>query len=183
MQPDETANEMCEGATPTDCWSFAHSRDTMTDGRLDLAKLTPCIVPMVETPDCPEGQLCIEIAPDYVEQFKEINYVVPMGASIVCQAKGQTFMRGIVKEPITARMLEMQRSAAMIQVEITDTSTVDEVSSMAVKSNLVPMATISHELYGRTIDGFETLGSDDPFTTLRNVFKLIGSQPIRFTGL
>ena len=68
--------------------------------------LTPCMVPMKET-DTSGWQ----IDPEYVETFKEKNYVIPIGASIVCQVKGQTFLRGISTSPITLRTLETQRSA------------------------------------------------------------------------
>ena len=106
MTADETANEMCDGATPADCWTFAHSRDSTTDGKPDYGKLTPCMVPMIEKSDCPEGELCVEMDPEYVETFKENNLVIPIGASIVCQVKGQTFMRGLMKKPQDLRKLQ-----------------------------------------------------------------------------
>ena len=106
MTADETANEMCDGAMPADCWTFAHSRDSTTDGKPDYGKLTPCMVPMIEKSDCPEGELCVEMDPEYVETFKENNLVIPIGASIVCQVKGQTFMRGLMKKPQDLRKLQ-----------------------------------------------------------------------------
>ena len=107
--PEETANEMCEGAEPNpECWTFAYSRDTSTSEK--AAMLTPCMVPMEEKTEC-SGGLCIDIAEAYVDTFKEKNYVVPMGASIVCQAKGQTFLRGINTEAVTLRTLQTQRSS------------------------------------------------------------------------
>lgn len=100
---------MCEGAEPNpECWTFAYSRDTSTSEK--AAMLTPCMVPMEEKAEC-SGGLCIEIAEKYVDTFKEKNYVVPIGASIVCQAKGQTFLRGINTNPVTLRTLETQRSS------------------------------------------------------------------------
>ena len=106
MTADETANEMCDGATPADCWTFAHSKDSTTDGKPDYGKLTPCMVPMIENSDCPEGELCVEMDPEYVETFKENNLVIPIGASIVCQVKGQTFMRGLMKKAQDLRKLQ-----------------------------------------------------------------------------
>ena len=94
---------MCDGAAQNpECWTFAYSMDTTAGAGM----LTPCMVPMKET-DTSSWQ----IDPEYVETFKEKNYVIPIGASIVCQAKGQTFLRGISTSPITLRTLETQRSA------------------------------------------------------------------------
>ena len=94
---------MCDGAAQNpECWTFAYSMDTTAGSDM----LTPCMVPMKET-DTSGWQ----IDPEYVETFKEKNYVIPIGASIVCQVKGQTFLRGISTSPITLRTLETQRSA------------------------------------------------------------------------
>ena len=107
---------MCDGAEQNpECWTFAYSRDSTTNGELDLEKITPCMVPMKENPNCAEGELCIDIDPEYLETFKEKNYVIPIGASIVCQAKGQTFLRGISTSPVTLRTLETQRSEYALQ--------------------------------------------------------------------
>ena len=96
---------MCDGAAQNpECWTFAYSMDTTASKGAGM--LTPCMVPMKET-DTSSWQ----IDPEYVETFKEKNYVIPIGASIVCQAKGQTFLRGISTSPITSRTLETQRSA------------------------------------------------------------------------
>ena len=51
-----------------------------------------------------------------------------------------------------------------------DPSTVDEVSSMTIKSDQVEMATISHDLYGRDINGFDKLGEGNAFTHVRRVY-------------
>ena len=48
---------------------------------------------------------------------------------------------------------------------------------MTIKSDLVPMATISHELYGRDINGFDSLGGEDvAFTTLSSYGATIGND-------
>lgn len=96
---------MCDGAAPNpECWTFAYSSDTTFSQEADM--LTPCMVPIKET-----NTSSWQIDPEYVETFKEKNYVIPTGASIVCQAKDQTFLRGIITSPITLRILETQRSA------------------------------------------------------------------------
>ena len=46
---------------------------------------------------------------------------------------------------------------------------------MIIKSDIVEMATISHDLYNRDIDGFEKLGEGNPFTHLRRVYSQINS--------
>merc|ERR1711917_18588 len=56
---EEKASEMCPGATPTDCWTFATTKED----------LTPCIVPMVEVDGCPDDELCTAIAPDFLPIF------------------------------------------------------------------------------------------------------------------
>ena len=60
--------------------------------------------------------------------------------------------------------------------ELTDSSTTDEVSGYEIKSDIVEMATISHDLYGRDIDGFDKLGEGNAFTHVRRVYQLIHSD-------
>ena len=87
---DEESSEMCYGATPTDCWTFATTKENRT----------PCIVPMVESDACAEGEICASIAPQFAQTFTEDGYVISIGAAMVCEVLGESFMRGIIKQPI-----------------------------------------------------------------------------------
>ena len=116
LHPEETSVEMCFGAdADPECWSFAHSSDATTDGHLDTNKLKPCMVPMIEqADDCPNDDLCMVIDPEYVEIFKEKNYVIPIGSGVACQARNVSFMRGITPRAITVESLERTRSESSI---------------------------------------------------------------------
>ena len=114
LHPEETSVEMCFGADAyPKCWSFAHSSDATTDGHLDTNKLKPCMVPMIEqADDCPNDDLCMVIDPEYVETFKEKNYVIPIGSTVTCQAKDVSFMRGITPRAITVESLETRSESS-----------------------------------------------------------------------
>ena len=89
--------------------------DATTNGQLDTNKLKPCMVPMIEqAEDCSDDDLCIVIDPEYVETFKEKNYVIPIGSTVTCQAKDVSFMRGITPRAITVESLERTRSESSI---------------------------------------------------------------------
>ena len=162
---EEKASEMCPGATPTDCWTFATTKED----------LTPCIVPMVEVDGCPDDELCTAIAPDFLPIFNEQQYTISIGAAAICQVKDQSFMRGIAPGTVVGSLPDVvpnpssvQRlfSANMIIWEKTDADTTAEVDGMTSANNLVPAAVPPNELYARHVTGFEHLGEGDPYSRM-----------------
>ena len=89
---DEQPSQMCYGATETDCWTFATTKENQT----------PCIVPMIESDDdsCPDGEICASIAPQFASRFTDDGYVISIGAAMVCKVLGESFMRGVIKQSI-----------------------------------------------------------------------------------
>ena len=162
---EEKASEMCPGATPTDCWTFATTKED----------LTPCIVPMVEADGCPDDELCTAIAPDFLSIFNEQQYTISIGAAAICQVKDQSFMRGIAPGTVVGSLPDVdpnpnsaqrlfQRN--MIVWEKTDADTTSEVDDMTSANNLVPAAVPPNELYAQHVVGFEHLGEGDPFSRM-----------------
>ena len=88
---DEKASEMCFGAQATECWTFATTKENKT----------PCMVPMVEdTEDCVEGEICGSISDQFQQTFIDEGYVISIGAAMVCEVLGESFMRGVIEETI-----------------------------------------------------------------------------------
>lgn len=81
---------MCYGATSTDCWTFATTKENQS----------PCIVPMVEADTCDDGEICASIAPHFADTFRDDGYVISTGAAMVCAVLGESFMRGMIKQQI-----------------------------------------------------------------------------------
>ena len=162
---EEKASEMCPGATPTDCWTFATTKED----------LTPCIVPMIGADTCPDGELCTAIAPDFLPIFNEQEYTISVGAAAICQVKDQSFMLGIAPGTVVGSLPDVvpnpnkvQRlfSANMIIWEKTDADTTSEVDGMTSANHLVPPAEPPNQLYAQHVAGFEHLGEGDPFSRM-----------------
>jgi len=110
---DEQPSDFCYGATATDCWTFATTKENKT----------PCLVPMIEddADSCPDGEICASIAPQFATRFTDDGYVISIGAAMVCKVLGESFMRGVIKQSIglVANILlkihEHNDSSAMIE--------------------------------------------------------------------
>ena len=92
---------MCHGAQQTagatsTCWTFATTRENQT----------PCMVPMIETETngngdpCADGEICATIAQNFQQTFIDDGYVISIGAAMVCEVQGESFMRGIIRQSI-----------------------------------------------------------------------------------
>ena len=49
---------------------------------------------------CADGEVCADIATSFHKTFEDDGYVISPGAAMVCNVKGETFMRGIVQGTI-----------------------------------------------------------------------------------
>lgn len=89
---DEQPSDFCYGATATDCWTFATTKENKT----------PCLVPMIEddADSCPDGEICASIASQFATRFTDDGYVISIGAAMVCKVLGESFMRGVIKQSI-----------------------------------------------------------------------------------
>ena len=59
------------------------------------------MIPMVEeTEDCVEGEICASISTQFEQTFIDEGYVISIGAAMVCEVLGESFMRGVIEQSI-----------------------------------------------------------------------------------
>ena len=65
-----------------------------------LKRIVDILNPHSDGETCADGEICADIATSFHKTFEDDGYVISPGAAMVCNVKGESFMRGIVQGTI-----------------------------------------------------------------------------------